>query len=216
MKRRKFIGVSGISLLGLNKIVIASSVFFRQEKKNFISDFTALIGAQKLNKKLSAAQNEYILKSCDSWIKLGYTYIDSELFCKAGNNIIYPLQLSANDSNFIDQVVLVFTILKNGDLKYSGSLSGFHLEIIEVHKNLILQLGDADMIRSCILPAYEKGKPIEGGWALCTKKGHFELSVKIELDKSYVSSALMVDEKFIWQNSILSNHSLLRRSSSLA
>ena len=217
MKRRKFIGVSGISLLGLNGIVSASSVFFQKAKSNHVLEFAELIGAQKLNNKLSDKQIVYISKFCASWMKLGYVHKDFDIIWKAGNNhIIYPMQLSKDHSDHIDQVVLIFNISQNGDLKYTGSLSGFHLEIIEIHKNLILQLGDPDMIQSCILPANGRGKPIEGGWAYYTKKGHFELGVKIETDKSYVSSALMVDEKFIWQNSIFSNHSLLRQSPSLA
>ncbi|MFZ1562191.1 MAG: hypothetical protein WAT37_19790 [Saprospiraceae bacterium] len=216
MKRRKFIGVSGISLLGMNGIVNISSLLFQKENTNNLSCFIELIGAQKLNNKLSDKQIEYISKISNSWTNLGYKNNESGQIHKAGNILIYPMKLFKVHSDHIDEVVLIFTMLKNGDLKYTGSLSGFHLEIIEIHKNLILQLGDPDMIQSCILPGDGKGKPIEGGWAYYTKKGHFELGVKIETDKSYVSSALMVDEKFIWQNSILSNHTLHRQSPSLA
>ncbi len=217
MDRRKFISVSGISLVGLNGIVSTSTLFLPKENQKDASDFMELIGAQKLNKKLSDSQNNYILKCSESWMNLGYKNDDYGPIWKAGNKtFIYPLQLSSDLSDNIDQVVLVFTILKDGELKYTGSLSGFHLEIIDINKKLLLQLGDAHIIRSCILPAEGRGKPLEGGWAFKTEKGFFELSSNIEKDKSYISSALTVDQKYIWQNSILSNHSLNIKSQSLA
>lgn len=168
----------------------------------------ALIGGERLHKKLSDVQNDYIRTTCKSWMKLGYKNNDG-LIWRAGNNtIVYPLQLSTDSAINIDQVVLVFTVQKNGAITYNGSLSGFHLEVIELNKNSLLQLGDAAYIRACILPALEMGQSKDGGWALTTEKGYFELNVKIEKDKSIIFSALKVDNQFIWQNSFLSNHIL--------
>lgn len=214
MDRRKFISVSGISLVGLNGIVSASSLLFQKGRLHEVTNFMELIGAETLNKKLSDQQHEYILTACKSWLHIGYKNSDGGHLWKAGDDtIICPMKLSSDTLDNIDEVVLVFTIQKNNGIRYKGCLSGFHLEIISLHQKSLLSLGNADFIRSSILP-YQVNLSMENTGTFTTKKGYFELAVKIEKDKTFVSSALKVGSQFIWQNSILSNHTLYCQSSS--
>jgi len=212
MDRRKFISVSGISLVGLNGIVSASSLLFQKQRLQEVTNFLELIGAERLHNKLTDQQHEYILTSCTSWLHIGYKNIDGSLFWKAGEDtIICPMKLSSATKDSIDQVILVFSVQQNNEIKFEGSFSGFHLEIIALNQKELMSLGNADFIRSCILP-YQRSQTMESKGVLTTKRGYFELAVKIEKNKTFVSSALKVDNKFIWQNSILSNHTLYSQS----
>jgi hypothetical protein len=216
MDRRKFISVSGISLVGLNGIFSATSSFFPKDKSHEVINFMELLGAERLNRKLSDQQNEYILKACKSWLNLGYKNSDVGFLWKAGEDtIICPMKLSTDTVDSIDNVVLVFTIQNSTGIKYEGSLSGFHLEAISLNQKALLSLGNADFTRSCILP-YEVSLSDKRMGTFTTKKGYFELVVKIEKDKTYACSALKVGNQFLWQNSILSNHTLRSHSITLA
>lgn len=208
MDRRKFIGVSGISLIGISPVFSTASRIISRPSDGNTTDFLMLTGAKKSVFSMSQEDNDMLQNQCCSWIKSGYTQSHPDFCWKTEKNILIPLELSGSSNKLLDQVLLVFERSGNGSLSYTGVISGFHQEVFVKNKTILQTLGDASVIAESVFPTAQKGKPVPGGWMYYTKRGSFELSVMIDSGKTSLSSALISGQKSLWNNSILSDHTL--------
>jgi len=213
MNRRKFIGVSGLGVIGTNSLVSTVSNILGFSFEDKIFDFFSFIGVSQTGKIDELNDKITVIHKLNDWLKSNYTLCDDNLYWKAGDNrLLIPLQLKTVDGELFDHVVLVFNHYEGNIAQYTGNLSGFHLETILRNKKLLSKLGDVNKIRNSVLPSSGKGKPVDLGWSFETDLGNFELSASLIEGKTSISSALYVDDDAVWQNSFLSesalNHSI--------
>lgn len=210
MNRRKFIGISGISIIGTNSLVMSVSSFLGLASEDNVFDIFSFIGVDKTGKIDELKNKSVILNILKSWGKSNYSLCDDNTYWKAGDDqVLIPIQLKTTDDTIIDNTVLVFNLEQNQNIRYSGNLSSFHIEAISRNKKQLSKLGDTKKIRESILPSSGKGKPVDLGWAFDTKHGSFELSASLNGGKTSVSSALYTDNNAVWQSSFLSETSLV-------
>lgn len=210
MNRRKFIGISGISIIGTNSLVMSVSSFLGLGAEDKIFDILSFIGVDKTGKIDELKNKSIVLDALKTWRKSNYSLCDDNIYWKAGDDqILIPIQLKTADEVIIDNIVLVFKIEKEQNLRYIGNLSSFHIEAISRNKKILSKLGDTDKIRASVLPFSGKGKPVDLGWSFETKLGSFELSASLIEGKTSVSSALYADNKALWQSSFLSETPLI-------
>ncbi len=214
MDRRKFIGISGVSIIGANSFVMSVSSFLGLGAEEKIFDIFSFIGVNKTGKIDELKNKSIVFDALKSWAKSNYSLCDDNIYWKAGDDqILIPIQLKTADEVIIDNIVLVFKIEKEQNLRYVGNLSSFHIEAISRNKKLLSKFGNTDKIRESVLPSSGKGKPVDLGWSFETKLGSFELSASLNADKTSVSSALYAGNNAVWQSSFLSETSLVHTHS---
>ncbi len=210
MNRRKFIGISGISIIGTNSLMMSVSSFLGLGSEEKIFDILSFIGVNKTGKIDALKDNSVIVNNLKSWSKSNYSLCDDNTYWKAGDDqVLIPIQLKTSDEIIIDNIVLVFNVEKDENIRYVGNLSSFHIEAISRNKKLLNKLGDTHKIRESVLPFSGKGKPVDLGWSFETKLGIFELSASLNEGKTSVSSALYADNNALWQSSFLSETPLI-------
>jgi hypothetical protein len=206
MERRKFINISGVSLLGLNYIIdldIFKSNDACKNNINLLLDLLKVTTNRKcFNVNILSKINLYI----NAWVIRGYKNPDTTYWLFGENIILYPLFLNNKDGAILDEVLLVFKLEKKDNLIYQGVITGFHIESLISNKSKLLELGDASKIGESILPILSKGRYIAGGWAYQTNNGYFELVVTLENDKANVYSGLIADHEYLWQTQIESKY----------
>ncbi|HMR89673.1 MAG TPA: hypothetical protein PKD51_16040 [Saprospiraceae bacterium] len=211
MNRRKFLGISGISLIGSNSLVMSVSSVLGIGSEDKVFDIFSFLGVNKTGKIDNLKFNKIILDQLKIWQKSNYQLCDDNIYWIAGKDqILIPIQLKTSDDKILDNVVLVFYITEDQSPKYTGNLSSFHIEAISRNTKLLDELGDTEIIRESILPYTGKGRPVDLGWSFDTKLGSFELSASLSDGKTSISSALYVDKKAIWQSSFLSESQLVQ------
>lgn len=214
MNRRKFIGISGISIVGTNSLVMSVSSLFGLGSEEEIFDIFTFMGVRKTGKIDQLKDDSAVKEHLKLWAKSNYYPCNENTYWKAGEDqILVPIQLNTSDNIMIDNIVLVFNIDKDQNTKYTGNLSSFHIETISRNIKSLNELGDSDKIRESILPSTGKGKPVELGWSFDTKHGNFELSATLLEGKTSVSSALFVDNNAVWQSSFLSETPMVQTHS---
>jgi hypothetical protein len=216
MNRRRFIGVSGISIIGTNSLVSSVSRFLGLGFEDKIFDIFSFLGVNRTGKIDELKNNLIVTNLLKSWAKSNYSLCDDNVYWKAGDDqILIPIQLKTLSAVTIDNVVLVFNIDKDQNIQYAGNLSSFHIEAISRNKKLLNKLGYTHRIRESVLPSTGKGMPKDLGWCFETKLGSFELSTILDKGKTSVSSALYVDGDAVWQNSFLSESLLVQTNSAI-
>lgn len=203
-----------MSIIGTNGIIMSVSSLLGLGSEEKIFDIFSFIGVIKTGKIDQLKSKEVILNTLMNWAKSNYFLCDDNTYWKAGDDqILIPIQLKTLDNVILDNVVLVFNIDRKEITKYSGNLSGFHIEAITRNKNLLAQLGDTDKIRKSILPSSGKGRPVDLGWSFETTFGSFDMSASLVDGKTSISSALYVDNEAVWESSFLSDSPLVHNYS---
>ncbi len=214
MNRRKFIGVSGLGIIGANSSVMAVSKIFGFNIEDKVFEILSFLDIYQTGEIDELLDKKIVIRKLEEFRKSNYLVCDDNLYWKAGDDkIIIPLQLKTFNGEIIDHILAVFKIDEDSKTNYIGNLSGFHLETIIRNKRVLSQLGGTEKIRHSVLPSTGKGKPVDLGWSYETEFGNFELSASLIEGKTSISSALYIDNDALWQNSFLSETPLLHSNS---
>lgn len=209
MNRRKFIGVSGLSIIGTNSFVASISHIFGLQIKDICSEVLKIMGVANEGQISQLDDASVIHEKLNNWAKSNFLLFKDNVYYTDGNKtLLIPLKQKNKGGSTIDNVLLVFRFNENGIIRYTGNLSGFHMEAISWNKKALLNLGDEKTIRDSILPLSGKGKPYNLGWSFETASGRFDLSAKLDDEgKTLITSAVKKGDQYVWENSFVAESS---------